>query len=128
MVVGIIDYGPLVSDTACSVAAVNLTRAHPLSRAAYNVLIVYLLCEIHSGYDAPCQLCNVVPWRLMMGSREHVEHHATGRGAYAKFFSFLELGPLINITRWTRGGWAGAGTKTDGRNVVHSKTPRGEPP
>lgn len=86
-------------DTACSVLAVNLTGAHPLSRAAYNVLIVYLLCEIHSGYDAPCQLCNVVPWGLMMGSREHVEHHVTGRGAFAKFFSFLEGGPMSRRRR-----------------------------
>jgi hypothetical protein len=38
-----------VVDTACSIAAVNLTGAHPLSRAVYNVVIVYLLCEIHSG-------------------------------------------------------------------------------
>ena len=79
-----------VVDVSCSVVAVNLTRAHPLCRAAYNVLIVYLLCEIHSGYDAPWSLANVVPCGVMMGSREHVEHHATGRGAYAKFFSPLE--------------------------------------
>jgi cholesterol 25-hydroxylase len=91
-----------VADTACSVAAVNLTRAHPLSRAAYNVIIVYLLCEIHSGYDTPWSLANVVPWGLMMGTREHVEHHATGRGAYAKFFSMLEPNRYAGKTffRW----------------------------
>ena len=81
-----------VVDTACSVAAVNVTRAHPLSRAVYNVLIVFLLCEIHSGYDFPWQLCNVIPGGWMMGSRGHVLHHITGRGPFAKFFAFLEVG------------------------------------
>ena len=81
-----------VADTGCSILALTLTRAHPLSRAVYNVVIVFLLCEIHSGYDMPWQLCNVVPGGVVMGSRQHVEHHATGRGAYAKFFSFLDIG------------------------------------
>lgn len=38
-----------VVDTLCSVAALNLVRAHPMSRAAYNLLITYLITELHSG-------------------------------------------------------------------------------
>jgi len=36
-------------DVACSVAAVNLTRAHPFSRCLYNVAIVYMTVELHCG-------------------------------------------------------------------------------
>lgn len=36
-------------DVACSIAALNLCRAHPMSRCVYNVVIVYLLTELHSG-------------------------------------------------------------------------------
>ena len=72
---------------ACSVIAVNITRAHPLSRAVYNVVIVALLCAIHSGYDLPWDLCNLIPGNVFIGSREHVWHHETGRGRYAKFFA-----------------------------------------
>jgi sterol desaturase/sphingolipid hydroxylase (fatty acid hydroxylase superfamily) len=36
-------------DVAASVMAVNLTRAHPLSRTVCNVVIVWLIIELHSG-------------------------------------------------------------------------------
>ena len=36
-------------DVGCSILAVNVLRAHPLSRAVYNAIIVYLLVELHCG-------------------------------------------------------------------------------
>lgn len=36
-------------DTMCSVVALNSVRAHPLSRAVYDVIITYLITELHSG-------------------------------------------------------------------------------
>ena len=38
-----------VLDVMCSVAAVNLMRAHPMSRALYNIVVTYLISELHSG-------------------------------------------------------------------------------
>jgi sterol desaturase/sphingolipid hydroxylase (fatty acid hydroxylase superfamily) len=37
------------TDVACSIAALNLVRAHPLSRTVYNIVIVWLIIELHSG-------------------------------------------------------------------------------
>lgn len=75
---------------ACSVAAVNLTRSHPLSRALYDVLVSSLIVELHSGYAFPWMLQDVVPWGLWGGSRRHDLHHRTGRKHYAKFFGALD--------------------------------------
>ena len=36
-------------DVGCSIAALNVAKAHPLSRSVYNVVIVFLLLELHSG-------------------------------------------------------------------------------
>lgn len=36
-------------DVACSVFAINVLRLHPLSRAAYNVVIIGLITELHAG-------------------------------------------------------------------------------
>ena len=44
-----LSYPEQLIDVACSVVAVNLLRAHPLARVIYNVVIVYLLVELHSG-------------------------------------------------------------------------------
>ena len=41
--------GDQVLDVGCSIAALNLVRAHPLSRTVYNAVIVYLIIELHSG-------------------------------------------------------------------------------
>ncbi|KAG1653268.1 hypothetical protein FOA52_002728 [Chlamydomonas sp. UWO 241] len=77
-------------DVACSVAALNLVRAHPMSRAVYNVVIVYLLVELHSGYEFPWMLQDVVPCGLMAGSRKHALHHRYGNVCYQKFFTYID--------------------------------------
>jgi sterol desaturase/sphingolipid hydroxylase (fatty acid hydroxylase superfamily) len=56
----------------------------------YNVIIVFLLCEIHSGFDFPWSPQNVVPKGLMTGSRNHHYHHRFGHHYYQKFFFSLD--------------------------------------
>ena len=80
------------ADVACSIAALNLLRAHPLSRALYNIVIVYLLSELHCGYDFPWMAHNIMPFRLMGGPPAHDLHHRTGRACYQKFFTYLDKG------------------------------------
>lgn len=41
--------GDQVLDVGCSISALNLVKAHPLSRSVYNAVIVYLIIELHSG-------------------------------------------------------------------------------
>jgi cholesterol 25-hydroxylase len=53
--------GEEVLDVGCSIVAVNALGAHPLSRAVYDVVIVWLLVELHCGYDFPWASYNVVP-------------------------------------------------------------------
>lgn len=74
-----------------SVASVNLSGAHPLSRAVYNVVVVYLLCEIHSGLDLPFMSHRVLPG-VMGGSPYHaLHHHASGsKHHYHQFFMYLD--------------------------------------
>lgn len=38
-----------------------------MSRALYNIVIVYLLTELHSGYEFPWMLQDVVPLGLWAG-------------------------------------------------------------
>ena len=38
-----------ILDVACSIVAVNVTRAHPLSRTCYNIVVIYLIIELHCG-------------------------------------------------------------------------------
>jgi len=77
-------------DVACSIAALNLIGAHPMSRCVYDVVIVYLLTELHSGYGMPWMLQDVVPGGLRAGSRRHDEHHRVGTVYYQKFFTWID--------------------------------------
>lgn len=61
-----------VVDVSCSIAAVNLVQAHPLSRTIYNVVIVWLIIELHSGVRSlplqttqhlPCPCSRNLIWR-----------------------------------------------------------------
>eukprot|EP01063_Lacrimia_lanifica_P005130 TRINITY_DN12950_c0_g1_i1.p1 TRINITY_DN12950_c0_g1~~TRINITY_DN12950_c0_g1_i1.p1 ORF type:complete len:301 (+),score=74.68 TRINITY_DN12950_c0_g1_i1:56-958(+) len=77
-------------DVLCSIAALNAIGAHPLTRAVYDVAIVYLLCELHSGWDFPWMLQNVVPGEVWGGSRRHAAHHVEGSRHYQKFYTYLD--------------------------------------
>jgi sterol desaturase/sphingolipid hydroxylase (fatty acid hydroxylase superfamily) len=75
-----------VYDVGCSIVALNLLSAHPISRSIYNVIIVFLLTELHSGYDFPWTPQNVIPFNVASGSRRHHYHHRYGQHYYQKFF------------------------------------------
>jgi methylsterol monooxygenase len=76
-------------DVACSVAALNTIKAHPLSRSVYNVFAVYLITEAHSGYNFPWMLHNVLPF-VFAGPCIHDIHHTKGNVNFQKFFLYLD--------------------------------------
>lgn len=82
--------GEEVYDVGCSIVALNLLGVHPVARTMYNLIIVFLLCELHSGFDFPWTPQNVVPKGLMTGSRRHHFHHRFGEHYYQKFFFSLD--------------------------------------
>jgi sterol desaturase/sphingolipid hydroxylase (fatty acid hydroxylase superfamily) len=75
-----------VMEVGFSIVALNALGAHPLSRTIYNCIIVFLLTELHSGFDFPWTPQNVVPFGLATGSRRHHYHHRNGKHYYQKFF------------------------------------------
>mmetsp|Transcript_1676 Transcript_1676/g.2732 ORF Transcript_1676/g.2732 Transcript_1676/m.2732 type:complete len:279 (-) Transcript_1676:9-845(-) len=62
-------------DVLCSVLALNTTRAHPLSRAIYNIVAISLITEAHSGMNFPWALHNLLPAQVMAGPIVHDTHH-----------------------------------------------------
>jgi sterol desaturase/sphingolipid hydroxylase (fatty acid hydroxylase superfamily) len=78
--------GEEVLDVGFSIVALNALSVHPLSRSIYNVIIVFLLTELHSGFDFPWTPQNVIPFGIATGSRRHHNHHRFGHHYYQKFF------------------------------------------
>lgn len=62
---------------------------HPLSRAFHNLIVIYLLCESHSGYDLPFQSHRVLP-PIFGGSPRHELHHRRGDICYHQFFKWID--------------------------------------
>jgi sterol desaturase/sphingolipid hydroxylase (fatty acid hydroxylase superfamily) len=79
-----------VLEVGMSIVALNYLRAHPMSRSIYNIIITFLLTELHCGFDFPWTPQNVVPFGLATGSRRHHYHHRIGKHYYQKFFSHLD--------------------------------------
>jgi hypothetical protein len=77
-------------NTFCSIAALSVVRAHPLSRAVYDIVIVSMLCELHCGYDMPWMLHNILPQGLMGGPPRHDDHHRRGTKYFQKFGTYLD--------------------------------------
>jgi sterol desaturase/sphingolipid hydroxylase (fatty acid hydroxylase superfamily) len=75
-----------VLEVGFSIIALNLLGAHPVARSIYNCIIVFLLTELHCGFDFPWTPQNVVPFGLSTGSRRHHYHHRFNRHYYQKFF------------------------------------------
>lgn len=75
-----------VLEVGFSIIALNLLSVHPLARSLYNMIITFLLVELHCGFDLPWTPQNVVPFGLATGSRRHHYHHRHGRHYYQKFF------------------------------------------
>jgi sterol desaturase/sphingolipid hydroxylase (fatty acid hydroxylase superfamily) len=79
-----------VLEVGMSIAALNYLRAHPISRSIYNIIITFLLTELHCGFDFPWTPQNVVPFGLATGSRRHHYHHRIGKHYYQKFFCHVD--------------------------------------
>jgi sterol desaturase/sphingolipid hydroxylase (fatty acid hydroxylase superfamily) len=62
---------------------------HPLSRALHNVMVIYLLCEAHSGYDLPFMSHRVFPG-VFGGPLRHEAHHQHAGIYYHQFFCYLD--------------------------------------
>ena len=78
-------------DVLCSVLALKLVKAHPLSRSLYNVVAIYLITEAHCGYDFPWMLHRVVPFNIVAGPVVHHIHHRLGNKNFGKFFNIADF-------------------------------------
>jgi len=79
-----------VLEVGMSIVALNYLRAHPVSRSIYNVIITFLLTELHCGFDFPWTPQNVIPGGFATGSRRHHYHHRIGKHYYQKFFCHVD--------------------------------------
>jgi len=79
-----------VLEVGFSIIALNLLSVHPFARSIYNIIITFLLTELHCGFDFPWTPQNVIPFGLVTGSRRHHYHHRLGRHYYQKFFFTLD--------------------------------------
>lgn len=79
-----------IVDVGISILALNYLRAHPISRTIYNIIITFLLTELHSGFNFPWTPQNVVPFGLSTGSAGHHYHHRNGEHYYQKFFCHVD--------------------------------------
>ncbi|CAM9743454.1 unnamed protein product [Choristocarpus tenellus] len=77
-------------DVMCSIFALNVLHCHPLSRALYDVVIIWLITELHAGYDFPWQVHNLLPFGLMGGPPRHDLHHRSGKVYMQKFGTYLD--------------------------------------
>mmetsp|Transcript_10353 Transcript_10353/g.29234 ORF Transcript_10353/g.29234 Transcript_10353/m.29234 type:complete len:352 (-) Transcript_10353:210-1265(-) len=95
---------------AVNILTLNLLRLHPFTRMCYNIVITYMLTEIHSGLDLPYMLHNVLSDRVLGGPPRHEEHHRFGTHNYQQFFTYLDdlVLPWIDsgfaMSRHARGG------------------------
>ncbi|XP_025111362.1 cholesterol 25-hydroxylase-like isoform X1 [Pomacea canaliculata] len=79
--------------------ALKILFSHPLSRAVFVPVFIWLLVDNHSGYDFPWGLQHVVPGGLMGGARAHYAHHMHGTRHYQPFFTYLDKALV-----WREGG------------------------
>jgi sterol desaturase/sphingolipid hydroxylase (fatty acid hydroxylase superfamily) len=79
-----------IVDVGVSIVALNYLRAHPVSRTLYNIIITFLLVELHCGFAFPWSPQFVVPFNLANGSKGHHYHHRFGRHYYQKFFNTVD--------------------------------------
>jgi sterol desaturase/sphingolipid hydroxylase (fatty acid hydroxylase superfamily) len=77
-------------DVVCAVAALNILKAHALSRSLFNVVAISLIVEAHSGIFFPWMLCNVIPFSIFAGPVLHDLHHQVGNVNFQKFFTYLD--------------------------------------
>lgn len=64
-------------------------KKHSLSRILHNLLITYMLTEIHAGYDGPWTMHRLWPG-FFGGAKRHEVHHRDGEVYFAEFFTVLD--------------------------------------
>mmetsp|Transcript_32951 Transcript_32951/g.71953 ORF Transcript_32951/g.71953 Transcript_32951/m.71953 type:complete len:198 (-) Transcript_32951:101-694(-) len=62
---------------------------HFLSRLVHNVVVTYLLIEVHCGYDFPFHMHRLYP-AIFGGAPRHERHHQTGHNYFHQFFRFFD--------------------------------------
>ncbi len=77
-------------DSGISIIALNLIKAHPMSRSIYNIYITYLLVELHSDHEFDWMTHKVIGMNLMGGPKYHSKHHQRIHGNYGKFFTIWD--------------------------------------
>jgi hypothetical protein len=89
---------------ATNIVVQNMTtpwygRRHSLSRLVHNIVITYMLTEIHAGYDGWWSMHNIFPINILLGgAKNHELHHRYGNGHYQQFFKYLDwiFGTLLD--------------------------------
>eukprot|EP01090_Pellita_catalonica_P021113 TRINITY_DN7819_c0_g1_i1.p1 TRINITY_DN7819_c0_g1~~TRINITY_DN7819_c0_g1_i1.p1 ORF type:complete len:287 (-),score=0.26 TRINITY_DN7819_c0_g1_i1:233-1093(-) len=74
--------------------SLNIVGAHPLTRMIYVPILLFLLGDNHSGYDIPWNYDKIIPFKIMGGSRAHLDHHLLNNTHFQPFFTFLQ--PLFH--------------------------------
>nr|KAG5702057.1 hypothetical protein BaRGS_032306 [Batillaria attramentaria] len=80
--------------------ALKILYSHPMSRAAFVPVFIFLLTDNHSGYDLPWGLQHIIPGHVMGGPRVHHAHHMLGTRHYQPFFTYFD-----SLLEW----WEGRG-------------------
>lgn len=70
--------------------ALKVFNSHPLTRALFVPVFIWLLVENHTGYDLPVGLHRLVPFGLVGGAPKHFLHHIHGGGHYQPFLTYLD--------------------------------------
>lgn len=79
-----------IVDVGISILALNFLGCHPISRTLYNIIITFMLTELHCGFAFPWTPQFVVPFGLATGSKGHHYHHRNGYHYYQKFFCHVD--------------------------------------
>lgn len=74
-------------DVFISILVLNITHTHILIRSIYNIIITYMLVELHSNTNKPYMLHNVIPYNILSGPVYHSKHHVYSNINYGKFFT-----------------------------------------
>lgn len=84
-----VDAGIQVAINICVQQISPWGHKHPLSRCIHNLLVTYLLCESHSGYDLPFMSHRIFPG-IFGGPPAHEAHHQQGNVCYHQFFTWID--------------------------------------
>mmetsp|Transcript_9703 Transcript_9703/g.17050 ORF Transcript_9703/g.17050 Transcript_9703/m.17050 type:complete len:432 (+) Transcript_9703:34-1329(+) len=89
---------------------------HPLSRAFHNLMVTYLLCESHSGYDLPFMSHRLFPG-IFGGAPRHELHHRNGNVHFHQFFCYLDNAFGFVDKRFRQRERLGPGQTSDAEDV-----------